>query len=419
MAIDRASTMVETDSLAQPALSVLCALALSAAGAWCALRAVAFADGKELLAFGALAFACGLLRPRIEAASPLSKVKLGTVATITSIPFLGPAATIPAMLATLAQAATDEEAPGRSPRAIFDVLRVPAAALAGGTAYALVDSRLGTLYLLPFLVSAMAFLVTDMAIRFFSDSTGWASRQMIFSSVTMIAGGWMAATWRQFCPSQIVLTTAILVAGLWAISVVIGRKSNVVNPSLEWSQESTVEAAPEEDRLSLVDSLTGLANDRYLYMFLNQEIGRSVRKNLPVSLVLLDLDDFQSVNSDHGGEASDAVMVEIGRLLKSSTREYDIIARYSSDEFAIVLPEAKCSDACERAERIRELIAHHSFNGSINVRVSAGVSTYPEHGMTADDLVSSAHHALNRAKFAGKNRVTSCTEILGKLKYGT
>jgi diguanylate cyclase (GGDEF)-like protein len=418
MAIDGASTMVETDDLAQPALSVLLALALSLAGAWSALRAVAFADGKELLAFGALAFACGLLRLRIEPTSPLSKVKLGTVAAITSIPFLGPAAIIPAMLATLAQAATDEETPGRSPRAVLDVLRVPASALVGGAAYTLVNGRLGILYPMPFLVAVTAFVVTDMAMRYFSGATAWTSRQVVFSSVTMLAAGWMAATWRQFCPSQIALITAIVIAGIWAASVLMSRKSNIAD-TLEWSQETTVEAAVDEDRLSLVDPLTGLANDRYLYMFLNQEIGRSVRKNLPVSLVLLDLDDFQSVNLDHGSEASDAVMVEIGRLLKSVVREYDIIVRYSSDEFAIVLPEAKCSDACERAERIREQIAHHSFGGSINVKVSAGVSTYPEHGMTADDLVSSAHHALNRAKFAGKNRVMSCTEILGKLKYGT
>jgi diguanylate cyclase (GGDEF)-like protein len=423
MAVDRAGTMIETERLAEPALSVLCALALSAVGAWSALRAVTFADGRELLAFGVLAFACGLVKLKIEPASQatLCRVRLSAAVVIASIPFLGPAASVPAMLATLAEAAVSGQDHGRLPRPIFDALRVPVAALAGGSAYALVAGRLAGVSTGAFLTAVTTFVIVDLISRVLSGDTEWGSRDTMLACGASAAGGWTIGMWRQFCPSQVVMTTAAAIAGVWAASVLVARKPDAAAATPEIAPECDTQDKnlTKEERLSLVDTLTGLANDRYLYMFLHQEIGRSVRKNLPVSLVLLDVDDFQSINEEYGSETSDAVMVEIGRLLRASVREYDIVARYSSDEFAVVLPEAKCPDACERAEKIREQIARHSFNGSIGLKVSAGVSTYPEHGMTADDLVSSAHHALNRAKFAGKNRVTSCTEILGKLRYGT
>jgi diguanylate cyclase (GGDEF)-like protein len=109
----------------------------------------------------------------------------------------------------------------------------------------------------------------------------------------------------------------------------------------------------------------------------------------------------------------------VGNTLRELIREYDLAARPSSDEFALVLPEANSSNARETAERIRQHIEAHEFAGGVRLQVSVGVATYPEHGLTPDNLISSAHHALNKAKFAGKNQVVSCEEVVNKLMYGT
>jgi diguanylate cyclase (GGDEF)-like protein len=93
------------------------------------------------------------------------------------------------------------------------------------------------------------------------------------------------------------------------------------------------------------------------------------------------------------------------------------VARYAGDEFLVVLPEARGHDAFDTAERIRAIISSYSpdwLGAEMEMSISGGVATFPDHGVTSDDLINSAHHALNRAKFGGKNRIFSCYELAKK-----
>lgn len=421
----RSGAMTNVNRWAAPIANTASAIAVCGVGVWATMAALLFADARELLAFGIIAFASGLLRFRVEPGT-LSTVRSASVAApvlMASMPFLGPAASVPALLASLAQLASSDNEDDRLPRVLFFLLKYPAAAVAGGSAYLFVAKDPAGLSnpISPaaFLAAIAVFGLVDLFARLLSRSTTWGAKVSLLNYAIAGATAGIIALWMQFCPRNIMIASGAAAAALYALSMALAKNQTDVAEDVESESVPAQVDVSESERLSLVDPLTGLANDRYLYMFLQQEIGRSVRKNLPVSLLLLDIDDFQSANQNSGEEAADAALVQIGKLLKDTLREYDIVARYASDEFAIALPEAKCEHACETAERIREKIANYDFGESLKLKISVGVATYPEHGLTPDNLVSSAHHALNRAKFSGKNQVTSCNEIITKLKYGT
>jgi len=405
-----------------PATIVMCVLVICGAGCYATLRALIVGDAYDMLAFGTLAFASGLAGFRIGPA-PSRQICLSVPVIIACVPFLGPAASVPALLASCARLAGGDKDDSLW-RLVFQALRLPAAALAGGIAYVWVSpvsDSIGGNPMSPvaFGAAILAFALVEMV----SELAEGRRLGEVFASAQLYALAAAAAVlislWLRYSPRSVVMLTGVAVALMYALALKLCRESafavtrerrKTVLPKVEPSEAA---------RPSLTDPLTGLANDRYLYMFLQQEIGRSVRKNAPMSLLLLDIDDFQVFNETFGKDAADAAMVAIGDILKALIREYDIVARCASDEFAVVLPEAKGADACETADRIRESITAHDFGVPMTLCASIGVATYPEHGLTPDNLMSSAHHALNRAKFAGKNRVMSCAEALGNLKYGT
>lgn len=175
------------------------------------------------------------------------------------------------------------------------------------------------------------------------------------------------------------------------------------------AESETGEKPAEAAKTSFLDPLTGLANQRYLEMFLQQEISRSERSGQPISVILIDIDNFEQLNQVDGEESADRCLVAIGAGIRRMLREYDVIARYKDDEFVVVLPECDIAAAHEAAYRL-----HAALSGQVlplRARFSAGVATYPAYGISVDDLLSSAHHALNRAKFAGKNTIRSCHEL--------
>lgn len=165
---------------------------------------------------------------------------------------------------------------------------------------------------------------------------------------------------------------------------------------------------------SLIDSLTGLHNHRFLFEAVSREVARSERFGRPVSLLMIDLDGFKSFNEKYGHDEGDRVLNRIGRILSGEVREIDITARSGGDEFSILLPEVgvtrdstEDSDALHVAARIHDAISAETFapDGDFPITLSMGIAEFPSHTANAEELLERAGWAQREAKARGKNRV--------------
>jgi diguanylate cyclase (GGDEF)-like protein len=160
---------------------------------------------------------------------------------------------------------------------------------------------------------------------------------------------------------------------------------------------------------SVRDPLTGLYNRRFLEETLDRELARLERKNLPLSLIMIDVDHFKSFNDTFGHEAGDAVLRDLGGILQRHVRGGDIACRYGGEEFTIVLPEASLDIGRQRAEMLRdaarELRLVYDGKSLGAVTLSLGVACFPEHGRRREHLLQVADAALYEAKNGGRNRV--------------
>lgn len=150
------------------------------------------------------------------------------------------------------------------------------------------------------------------------------------------------------------------------------------------------------------DPLTGFFNHRYLHERLGEEIIRAQRSRRPVSLLMLDLDDFKLVNDTFGHLFGDRVLVWVAERIKSTLRTTDVPARYGGDEFALILPETDADAARQASERILQAFAGHGFEaegrGPLPVGLSIGVASSPADGRTPTTLIAAADRRLYRIK---------------------
>jgi diguanylate cyclase (GGDEF)-like protein len=165
--------------------------------------------------------------------------------------------------------------------------------------------------------------------------------------------------------------------------------------------------------LGLTDALTGIHNRRYFMQRLEEEIVRSLRQELPLSCLFIDIDHFKSFNDLYGHSVGDQVLRYVANIIKQQMRLSDVLARYGGEEFAILLTNTDTSLAQEVAERIREAIANailkvNSLNEDLNVTVSIGCTTMAQVksqniNALGENLLSSADQALYIAKDSGRN----------------
>ena len=167
-----------------------------------------------------------------------------------------------------------------------------------------------------------------------------------------------------------------------------------------------LQAALQE--LAVRDSLTGLYNRRYLDETLEREVSRARREGIPLSLVMLDIDYFKRVNDTYGHQVGDEVLRMLAATLSADVRAEDVACRYGGEEFLILLPNMPLETAMFRAEAWRAAVERLSISHGdfvLTFTISLGVSAYPDHGKTPDDLTRCADQALYKAKREGRNRV--------------
>ncbi len=183
----------------------------------------------------------------------------------------------------------------------------------------------------------------------------------------------------------------------------------------EKNQELQYEIAKRQEyeqileEMAHTDHLTKVLNRKYFIELAEKEIDRSREKNLPLAVILLDIDDFKKVNIAHGHLIGDKILLNLAKLCQSKIRDGDIFARYAGEEFVILLPNATIETAQKTAERLRQVV-FQSFmvtgRANILITISLGVAGWDGIGdLSLDGLLEKSDQALFKAKQAGRNRV--------------
>jgi len=167
----------------------------------------------------------------------------------------------------------------------------------------------------------------------------------------------------------------------------------------------------ELSNLAHLDGLTGCFNRKYILDYLETEVKRCQKLELPLSLIMLDLDHFKDVNDTYGHLAGDYVLKETVRLIKERVlRASDILGRYGGEEFCVIMSEATLRTALDVAERIRKAVIGNNFvfeGNKLNITISGGAAEVGKTTDTSKTLIDMADKALYKAKQSGRNKVCS------------
>ncbi len=168
-------------------------------------------------------------------------------------------------------------------------------------------------------------------------------------------------------------------------------------------------------KLALKDVLTGLYNHQYLEEFIEAEFYRARRYGLSLSVIMLDIDYFKSINDVYGHDFGDVVLKQFAGYIKKMIRRYDTIIRFGGEEFIIISPGVDKMKAQIMAQRILDAVNMYNFgnrNHVVKLKLSMAVSSYPDSGIVHGmELINSADKILSKAKEAGGNRVFSMYEL--------
>lgn len=164
----------------------------------------------------------------------------------------------------------------------------------------------------------------------------------------------------------------------------------------------------QAERLSLTDHLTGINNRRAFYELISPIWNTGIRNKRNMSVILMDVDRFKSINDTYGHAQGDKVLITLAKTLLNNARSGDIIARWGGEEFILFLPETTIDEATEIAERFRETVSDielQNHNGDFKMSVSIGIAHNANLNMTIDDLIMIADKYLYKAKQKGRNQV--------------
>ena len=187
--------------------------------------------------------------------------------------------------------------------------------------------------------------------------------------------------------------------------------------AMDRMQAQLIEIGLLQSRLreqAIRDALTNLFNRRYLEETLERELARAAREVYPLCIVMMDIDHFKNVNDTYGHEAGDLVLITLAETVTRQSRQGDFVCRFGGEEFVLVMPNISIDVARERVNSLHRTISSlfitfGRFN--LNITMSMGISWYPKHGETKEDLLRAADRALYAAKNAGRNRVAVFREM--------
>ena len=181
--------------------------------------------------------------------------------------------------------------------------------------------------------------------------------------------------------------------------------------ALKDSQRRLLESNRELQRLSNLDGLTGLSNRRHVNDFIATEWKRAIREHAPISILMIDVDEFKRYNDSYGHLAGDEVLKSVAQAIQACVnRPTDLAGRFGGEEFVAILPSTAPAGAQMIAEKIRAGIEalnlpHRASTGSAQVTISVGgACTVPRRGELAPVLIEAADAALYQAKRSGRNR---------------
>ena len=156
-------------------------------------------------------------------------------------------------------------------------------------------------------------------------------------------------------------------------------------------------------RMAQCDSMTMLLNHENIYMRLCEEIDKAKHTKCPLSIIMIDIDDFKIINDTYGHLVGDKVIVQVAEIIVRTCRATDYVGRYGGEEFIVILPETNHAEAFSLAERLRASIEKNCFETSDNITISGGVAEYT--GQTPEELIMMADQNHYSAKNSGKNRI--------------
>ncbi len=194
------------------------------------------------------------------------------------------------------------------------------------------------------------------------------------------------------------------------ISPVIDE-NGVITHFMAMKEDITERKRLEEElqKQSTIDELTGTYNRRQFYRLANAEIKRSNRLRHPLSIALIDIDYFKSVNDTYGHAAGDRVLTSFSQTCQQNIRDIDMLARLGGDEFVIILPETASDQAYIALERLRQVLVSRpvEYNeNAISITISCGIASLAGKAESLDQLMERADQALYQAKQAGRNCVS-------------
>lgn len=208
--------------------------------------------------------------------------------------------------------------------------------------------------------------------------------------------------------TELLVPAAYFLGGYFAVLVTL--------VSLQTARDVRRVAVLEEQ--SITDPLMGIYNRRHLDRRLDEEVGKALRYGLPLSALLLDLDNFKSINDEHGHAVGDRVLRTLGELMLEAVRKADIVTRYGGEEVLVLAPHTSLPEGCLLAERLRSGVESKTLvPGSetkdgrpLHVTLSIGVAALAPDVRDGAALLKAADEALYRAKRAGRNRVVAAAE---------